>query len=152
MWVYRTLCFVVLVTLAGAAVPVSAVGSLRAEIEAVYRQWDRLMAAKDVNGLAKMLDPSFKGTDPEGNVAGYKTAIRHMSSLMHRCDTLRSRIVVDELHRQGDEVVAWVSMRVTATVRSGKNLETMHFKMRFAETLKKTAKGWKFVASQAFPM
>jgi len=127
-------------------------GNLRAEIQAVYQQWDRLTAAKDIEGLAKMLDPSFKGTDPDGNVMGYKTVIRHMRSLMDQFETMRSRIVVDEVHRQGEEVVAWVTMRATVTMRQGKKVETMHFNMRFAETLKKTPDGWKFVASQAFPM
>jgi ketosteroid isomerase-like protein len=153
MWVCRTLFALALVGLAGGAVPVGAVGSLRAEIEAVYRQWDRLTAAKDVEGLAKMLDPSYKGIGPDGEVEGYRAVVRHLRTWMAQLEDVRSHIVVDEIHRQGtNEVVAWITMRASATIRQDKKRETMKFTMRFAETLKKTPNGWKFVASQAFPM
>lgn len=122
---------------------------IRKEIQAVYAQWDKYVAAKNIEGLMSMLDKSFVGMDEEGNAATYAEVRQHMKSMAGSIADIKSKITVDHVYVQGDEVVAWVTMKLDMKFKGSNATET--FTGKFAETLKKFDGKWKFVSSQGFP-
>lgn len=142
---------VVLLTAAAFAAAQAENLALRKQVEAVYAKWDRLMAKKDIKALLGMLDSSFVGVDLDGNTATYQEAKAHFETMMAQLQDVKSKIKVDHVYGDNNEVVAWVTMTVTWKQKAGDKMEEMKFTAKFAETLKWTKSGWKFTYSQMLP-
>ncbi len=131
---------------------------IRREVERVYSAWDAYVEAGRVEELVKMIDPSFYAIDTEGNRTHYSEAVRMLKEMLSsagkpgsKMKDLRSRIKVEAIYLQGDEVVAWVTLKASAKVKENGQWKVQTFEAKFAETLKKFGKTWRFVCSQMLP-
>jgi ketosteroid isomerase-like protein len=143
--------FVALLAVAAFAAAQAENPELRKQVEAVYAKWDRLTAKKDLDGLWELIDPSFVGVDLDGNRATAAEAKKHLAEILKQTHDLKSRIKVDQVQGNHDEVVAWVTMTVTWKEKVDGKMEQMKFTAKFAETLKRTKDGWRFTFSQMLP-
>lgn len=125
--------------------------SLRKEVEAFYAKWDRYVNAGKLDAAIGMLDVSFHQVSENGTKTNYWETVKHLKSMAGMFRNARSKIKVNSIQRQGDEVVAWVTMNFTGEMKTGKKWEKMNFKMQFAETIKRFPDGWRFIYSQALP-
>ena len=124
---------------------------IRKEIEAVYLKWDKMVAKQDVHGLLAMLDKSFVQTDRNSKVTYYPQVKQQVLSMPMIAKNCKSHITIHEIGEQGNEVVAWITMKVTFQARKGSGWEQRTHTGRYAETLRRINGQWKFVASQEFP-
>jgi ketosteroid isomerase-like protein len=124
---------------------------VRKEIEAVYEKWDRLVAKQDLKSLLAMIDKSFVMTDAEGKTMNYADMKKQMSSMVGSVRDCKSQITVNQIQEQGNEVVAWVTMKSSFKMKDGSKWVPVSFTARVAETLRKINGEWKFVAAQELP-
>jgi len=124
---------------------------LRKEIQRLYGKWDRLVAAKDLNGMMAMLDPSFVSTDKNGKTASYGQFKKDFGGLLMSVREPKSKSTVNQIQVQGDEVVAWVSVRISFHAKQGTRWVPVSFDARYADTAKRIGGEWKFVAAQELP-
>jgi ketosteroid isomerase-like protein len=120
---------------------------IRREIQAVYAKWDKLVGEGNVKALMAMIDPSFVATDAEGNTMSYGEVRKMFEDMLKSLREPKSKITVNQIQQQGDEVVAWVTMKASAKMKQGDKWVPMAFTMKFAETFKRVNGQWKFIAS-----
>lgn len=125
--------------------------ALRKEIEGVYKKFDSYVAKGDMKSVLNMLDDSFIQVDVDGNTmnkAQMKNAIESMAKIVKDA---KSKCVVNSVHEQGREVVAWITMKMDFKMKDGDKWVPVSYTGKFAETLVKTPQGWKFTYSQTLP-
>jgi ketosteroid isomerase-like protein len=143
-------CFLVAI-MATVAFAQAEEAGLRKEIQAVYAKFDKLVAARDSRGLMAMLDPSFIGTDADGKSIRYAETKQMVTTMLKSMRDPRSTITVQQVQRQGDEVVAYVTMKWSCKMKRGNKWVTESNTEKYAETLKKVNGTWRFFSSQALP-
>lgn len=151
MVLVRSLFLLLALLVASMAVSQPEDPQLRKEIEAFYAKWDKLVGANNVKGLIDMIDPSFVQVDPDGKKMTYAEMRGQMMAMLDSVREPKSKITLERVYAQGDETVAWVTMVSSFKMQAGKKWKPMSFTMKFAETIKRTPKGLKFVFSQALP-
>lgn len=125
---------------------------LRKEVTALYAQWDKLVMAGDVKSLMAMVHPSFKQYDVDGKVKNYKETKAEMEAMKSMFKEPKCKITVQNVYRDGEEIVAWNSMTVSfkADMGGGK-WQTQSFSAKFVETFKRFNGKLMFVSSQMLP-
>jgi len=124
---------------------------LRKEIQQVYTRWDKAAAAGDVDTMISMIDPSFVAIDKNGKVTNYADARKQFQGIFKTIKDPKSKITVNQIQEQGDEVVAWITMTVSFKAKQGDKWAPVSFTAKFAETLKRVGGQWKFVLAQELP-
>jgi len=123
----------------------------RREIESVFQKWDMLVAKQDVNGLLAMVDKSFTMTSANGQVMYFPEAKQQLITGFRTMHNTRCMTTVNQIQDQGNEVVAWITVKSNFMQKQGSRWVAMTKTMRFAETLRRSGGTWKFVASQELP-
>jgi ketosteroid isomerase-like protein len=125
--------------------------TLRKEIEATYAEFNRFVAKGDIKGVLNMLDKSFVQVDANGNVMTKDQLCKEMEAMMKTISSAKSKIVVNQIFDHGNEVVAWITMTMSFKMKQDGKWVPVSFTGQYAETLKKTPSGWKFIFTQEFP-
>jgi hypothetical protein len=125
--------------------------ALRKEIQKFYGNYDKLVNEGNVPALLQLFDPSFTAIDREGRTSNWGQAKKQFTSLFKMFKDQKSKIVVDQIQAQGNEVVAWITMTVSFKMKAGNEWKPNRITAKFAETLKRSGASWKLTSSQMLP-
>lgn len=124
---------------------------VRKEIQKFYAQWDKAVMDADVKTLSSMIHKSFVQTHADGKTSNAAQVKKEMSEMIKMGKDTKCKITVDQIQSQGNEAVAWVTMKMSFKFKQGNKWEPVSFVGKYAETLKKFDGKWMFVASQELP-
>lgn len=125
---------------------------LRRELERFYAQHDRLLNAGRDTAVLKLYHPGFVAVDKQGKRTDYAQVKRQFAAMRANVRGARSKTVVKHVRRQGsDEAVAWAEATFSGKAKRGRRWVPFKSTIRFAETLKRTASGWRALYSQDLP-
>lgn len=138
---------------AGGAFAQAEDAALRKEVQAIYTQFDSLVGKGDIKGIMSLLHPTFKSVDPDGKVKTYTQTRLEMESVKEMFKGAKSTIKVENVYRDGEEIAAWITMKVTFQVPDGigKKWKTESFTGKFVETFKRFDGRLMFIRSQMLP-
>lgn len=124
---------------------------VRQELQKFYAKWDQACIKGDVKALTSMIHPTFVQTHANGKTSNAAQVKKEMAGVIKISKDAKCKIKIDQIQSQGDEAVAWVTMKMSFKMKQGNKWMPMSFNMKFAETLKKFNGNWMFVASQELP-
>ena len=124
---------------------------VRKELQKFYAQWDKAVMAGDVKTLSSMIHPTFVQTHADGRTSNAAQVKKEMAGMMKLGKDTKCKITVDQIQSQGNEAVAWCTMKMSFKMKQGNKWEPVSFTGKYAETLKKFDGKWVFVASQELP-
>ena len=119
--------------------------------EKVYAQLMRYAKAKNVNGVAKMLDESYVMTGADGTTIDRAGFIAEMTEMCKIVQDASGSITVEKASQYGDEIIIWASMKMKMKMKQNGKVSTLEVAEKFVETMKKTPDGWKFTSSIVIP-
>ena len=147
----RSAIFAVLMLLASLAFAQGENPQVRQELQKFYAKWDQACIKGDVKALTSMIHPTFVQTHANGKTSNAAQVKKEMAGVIKISKDAKCKIKIDQIQSQGDEAVAWVTMKMSFKMKQGNKWMPMSFNMKFAETLKKFNGNWMFVASQELP-
>lgn len=120
---------------------------LRREVQEFYGRWDRTMNSGNFNKLLDFMDPSWVMVGPDDRTVTLAQMVEMGKSM--KPGMVRSRIVVNSVQANGDEICAWITG--TMSFRTSHRGKWTNVTERVAETIRRTPTGLKFVYSQVLP-
>ncbi|MFN8139105.1 MAG: nuclear transport factor 2 family protein [Fimbriimonadales bacterium] len=121
--------------------------SARSEIEAVYAKFAHCGKTRDMKGAIALLHTSYHGSDLDGHEANYKQTVDMMRSMIGDTKDIQMNFDIKQVQQYGEEVSAWVTMRVRMMIKQGGKWSPMEYTGHFVECLKKFDGKWKFIRS-----
>ena len=147
----RPALFAVLLLLGALAFSQGESPQVRKELQKFYAQWDKAVMAGDVKTLHSMIHPTFVQTHADGRTSNAAQVKKEMPGMFKMAKDTKCKITLDQIQSQGNEAVAWCTMRMSFKMKQGNKWEPVSFTGKYAETLKKFDGKWMFVASQELP-
>ncbi|MBN9504328.1 MAG: hypothetical protein BGO01_08425 [Armatimonadetes bacterium 55-13] len=147
----RVLLILAISVFAGSAFGQAEDPGLRKELENFFHRFDKLMKAGNTNGIFDLLAPDYTNVDTQGhrmNRGEFKEAVRNMTA---QSKNISSKVTVKHVRGNQHEAIAWCEEVFVYTIREGNGWKTMKSTSRWAESLRKTDKGWVFFYSQELP-
>jgi len=124
---------------------------VRKEIQQFYGQFDKACMTGDVKKLNSMIHSSFVQTHADGKTSNAAQVKKEISEMVKITKDAKCKITVNQIQSQGNEAVAWVTMKMSFKMKQGSKWVPTNFTSKYAETLKKFDGKWMFVASQELP-
>lgn len=124
---------------------------IRKDLQKFYAKWDQACNTGDVKTLYSMIHPTFVMTHANGKTSNAAQVKKELAGMAKMSKDVKSNITLDQIQSQGDEAVAWCTMKVSFKMKQGSKWVPANFTSKFAETLKKFDGKWMFVASQELP-
>lgn len=121
---------------------------LRKDVETFFAKFDANIGAGNLPGLFSMYSPAYYSVDTQGKRtawAQWKAGVSQMSKMTKNA---KSKIMVKNVQLQEGEVVAWIQQEFWYSVKEGNRWVTKKSTSRWAETLKPTDGGFRFISSQ----
>ena len=115
----------------------------------VYAKFAKLMDRGDVDGMAAMLAPEYHAVDQQGKAMGKGEVVEMMRQMCPTFRAVKTKFVISEAYRSGDEVTAWITMDVKAKTKTDGKWQPVSMTMRVIETMTKKPGGWKFVQTRS---
>lgn len=120
---------------------------LRREVQDFYGRWDRTMNSGNFRKLLDFMDPSWAMVGPDNSTVTLAQMVELGKSF--KPGMVRSKIVVNSVQANGDEICAWITG--TMSFRTSRRGKWTHVTERVAETIRRTPSGLKFVYAQVLP-
>jgi hypothetical protein len=125
--------------------------TLRHDVQKVYRSWENAVGRSQWKKIITMVHPSYHSVRADGRRMSYSEFAREVSSLSKFVRNPKARTTLLHVDGHGDEVVAWIEEDVSYRELRGKKWVPVKRKAFYADTLKRTPSGWKFVYTQELP-
>ncbi|MBX7132241.1 MAG: nuclear transport factor 2 family protein [Fimbriimonadaceae bacterium] len=120
---------------------------LRREVQAFYNSFDRTLNAGNHRKLLDFFDPAWVMVGADNKTVTLAQMVEMGKSM--KPGNLRSKIVVNSVQANGNEICAWITG--TMSFRTSRRAKWMTTTERYAETIRRTPNGLKFVYAQALP-
>lgn len=120
----------------------------RQEVEQVFKNWEKAMAARDAKALAALMDKHGYTVSLSGDRWPFSRAEQDLGAWMKTLRSASTKITIDSCSIYGDEAVAWITTVTRYEPNAASKQKPGVSVSRSADTLRRINGKWKFVWSQ----